>query len=63
MREAGVLPGGLKVRRMGATQQVASMAIIKKNHEMEMSLVNMLAEVAKSAPAPSGQGFVVDKRA
>jgi hypothetical protein len=49
--------------RMGATQQAASMAILKKNHEMEMSLVNMLAEVARSAPAPSGQGLVVDKRA
>ena len=49
--------------RMAGTQQAAQMAIIKKNHEMEMSLVNMVAEVAKSAPAPSGQGLVVDKRA
>ena len=53
----------LMAMRMGATQQAASMAIIKKNHEMEMSLVNMLTEVARSAPAPSGQGLVVDKRA
>jgi hypothetical protein len=49
--------------RMGATQQAASMAILKKNHEMEMALVNMVAEAAKSAPAPAGQGLVVDKRA
>ena len=48
--------------RMSATQQAASMAMIKKNHEMEMSLVNMLADVARSAPAPSGQGLVVDRR-
>ncbi len=53
----------LMAMRMGATQQAASMAIIKKNHEMEMSLVNMQTEVARSAPAPSGQGLVVDKRA
>jgi hypothetical protein len=53
----------LMAMRMGATQQAASMAIIKKNHEMEMSLVNMLTEVARSAPVPSGQGLVVDKRA
>jgi hypothetical protein len=53
----------LMAMRMGAAQQSASMAIMKKNHEMEMSLVNMVAEIAKSAPAPSGQGLVVDKRA
>ena len=49
--------------RMAGTQQAAQMDMVKKNHEMEMSLVNMIAEVAKSAPAPSGQGLVVDKRA
>jgi hypothetical protein len=53
----------LLAMRMGATQQAASMAILKKNHEMEMALVNMVAEVARSAPAPTGQGLVVDKRA
>ncbi len=53
----------LMAMRMGATQQAASMAILKKNREMEMSLVNMIADVAKSAPAPAGQGLVVDKRA
>lgn len=47
--------------RMAGTQQAAQMAIIKKNHEMEMGLVDMIAQVAKSAPA--GQGLVVDKRA
>jgi hypothetical protein len=48
--------------RMAGTQQAAQMAMVKKNHEMEMSLVNMFADVAKSAPAPAGQGLVVDKR-
>ena len=49
--------------RTAGTQQAAQIAIIKKNHEMEMGLVNMIAEVARSAPAPTGQGLVVDKRA
>lgn len=53
----------LMAMRMAGTQQAAQMAIIKKNHEMEMGLVTMLTEVARSAPAPSGQGLVVDKRA
>ena len=53
----------LLAMRMAGTQQAAQMAIIKKSHEMEMSLVNSLMEVARSAPAPSGQGLVVDTRA
>lgn len=53
----------LMAMRMAGTQQAAQMAMIRKNHEMEMSLVNMIADVAKSAPAPAGQGLVVDKRA
>ena len=53
----------LVAMRMAGTQQAAQMAMLKKSHEMEMSLVNMIAEVAKSAPAPSGQGLVVDNRA
>jgi hypothetical protein len=53
----------LLAMRKSGTQQAAQMAILKKNHDMEMALVNMVAEVAKSAPAPSGQGLVVDKRA
>ena len=53
----------LVAMRMAGTQQAAQMAMLKKNHEMEMSLVNMIAEAAKSAPAPVGQGLVVDTRA
>lgn len=53
----------LLAMRMAGTQQAAQMAIIKKNHEMEMSLATLIADVAKSAPAPAGQGLVVDKRA
>lgn len=49
--------------RMAGTQQAAQMAFLKRDHEMQMSIVNMVAEVARSAPAPAGQGLVVDKRA
>ncbi|MCB1517315.1 MAG: hypothetical protein KDJ19_06845 [Hyphomicrobiaceae bacterium] len=49
--------------RQAATQQVAQFKIIKKQHDMQMDLINMLAEVAKSAPVPSGQGTIVDKSA
>jgi hypothetical protein len=53
----------LLTMRAAGTQQAAQIAILKKSHEMEMSLINMIAEVAQSAPPPSGQGLVVDKRA
>ena len=44
------------------TQGLAEMKIMKANHDMEMSLINMLSEVALSAPEP-GTGLTVDKRA
>lgn len=44
------------------TQFSAQVAIVKKNHEMEMALVNMVDQVARSAPPP-GQGTKVDKLA
>ena len=53
----------LMAMRMAGAQQSAAMAILKKNHEMEMQLVNMVAEAVRSAPAPTGQGLVVDRRA
>jgi hypothetical protein len=49
--------------RMGATQQAAQFAMVRKNHQMQMSLVDMLDQAVRSAPAPAGQGLVVDKRA
>ncbi len=44
------------------TRFSAQVAIVKKNHEMEMALVQMVDEVARSAPPP-GQGTKVDKLA
>lgn len=44
------------------TQFSAQIAIVKQNHEMEMAAVNMVDQVARSAP-PAGQGAKVDKSA
>jgi hypothetical protein len=43
------------------TQTLAQYAIIKKQHQMEMSLIDMLAAAAKSAPPATGTGLTVDK--
>lgn len=45
--------------KQGATQQIMQFKILKKQHEMEMSLVNMIDEVARNAPPP-GQGSKLD---
>jgi hypothetical protein len=44
------------------TQGRIDIAVLKKSHEMQMDLINMLSEVARSAPPP-GQGTRVDKSA
>ena len=43
-------------------QGLVNIAVMKKSHEMQMDLINMLSEVARSAPPP-GQGTRVDKSA
>lgn len=49
--------------QQGKTQLLAQLAVIKKSHEMEMALVDMLDQATRPAPAPAGQGTFVDKRA
>jgi hypothetical protein len=44
------------------TQTLVEIALMKKSHEMQMELIDMLSEVARSAPPP-GQGARVDKSA
>lgn len=48
--------------RATQTQSLVQFAVIKKSHDMQMDLINMLSEVARSAPPP-GQGTQVDKSA
>ena len=50
----------LVAARTAATQQSVAIAIVKKNHEMQMALVQMIEETARAAPPP-GHGKVVDK--
>ena len=53
----------MTMAQMGETQSVAQILMLKKQHEMDMSLALMIDEVARSAPPPPGQGLVVDKTA
>ena len=45
------------------TRTSANIAVIRKRHEMDMALINMIDEVTSKAPAPTGQGSRVDKTA
>ncbi|MCD7061302.1 putative motility protein [Pelagibacterium xiamenense] len=47
------------------TQHTAQILMLKKQHEMQQSMIDMLAQSVEAAkpPAPSGQGTVVDKSA
>ena len=46
--------------RTAGTQNTIALAVLKKNHEMEMQLVNMVDQQVRAAPPP-GQGTKVDK--
>lgn len=56
-------PAALMVAMMSArTQQLTQIAVVKKQHDMQMDLIARLAEVARAAPPP-GTGNVVDRTA
>jgi len=46
--------------RSAGTQNTIQLAVLKKSHEMEMQLVNMVDQQVRAAP-PAGQGTKVDK--
>jgi len=60
---------GLTVQLLAMQQsggrEVAQIAVMRKQHEMEMAVANLIDEVSSKAPppAPQGTGLVVDKRA
>jgi hypothetical protein len=56
------LTSQLLAARSATTQHAVSIAVLKKSHEMEMSLIQMVDQVARAAPPP-GQGTRVDKLA
>jgi hypothetical protein len=49
--------------RQGQTQQLVQIAVLRKSHEMEMDLLQMLDTAARQAPPADGTGRVVDKTA
>lgn len=49
--------------KQAMTLHSAQIAIVKKQHEMEMSLINMLTAAVENAPRPDGTGAVVNKTA
>lgn len=51
--------------KQAGTRQLMQIAVLRKGHQMDMALVDMIDEVTSKAPAPAapGTGQVVDKRA
>ena len=56
------LATSLITARTAQTHQSVQIAVIKKAHEMQTELLDMLTQAAKPPPPP-GQGKVVDKSA
>lgn len=51
--------------RTAATRQLVQYAVLKKSHQMEAAMLQMIDEVTQNAPAPAtpGSGRIVDKQA
>jgi hypothetical protein len=49
--------------KQAQTQEIAQIKILKKKHEMQMSLIEMVSDLVRSAPAPEGHGLLVDTTA
>ncbi|MBI4923743.1 MAG: hypothetical protein HY834_18550 [Devosia nanyangense] len=53
----------LLAMKTAGTQQLAQIAVMRRAHQMDMQLIEMIDGVTSQAPAPAGQGRIVDKRA
>jgi len=51
--------------QQSGTRELAQIAVMRKQHQMDMAVVDMIDEVTSKAPPPPppGTGLVVDKRA
>jgi hypothetical protein len=50
--------------QQSGTRELAQIAVMRKQHQMDMAVVDMIDEVtSKAPPAPPGTGLAVDKRA
>ena len=56
------LTAQLAAAQSASTRHSLAIAVVKKNHALEMNLVTMLEQAVK-APAPPGQGIRLDKQA
>jgi hypothetical protein len=52
----------LATAQAASTRHAVAIAVVRKNHEMQMSLVTMLQQ-AVQPPPPPGQGVRLDKLA
>ena len=62
-RVADVRYPALAVARTISAQSSMATAMVKKGHEMDMALAQMIDQAVRNVPAPTGQGQVVDKTA
>lgn len=53
------LAANIVAATQASTRASMAMSMLKKQHEAQLSIVNMIEQVAKSAPPP-GQGTQVD---
>ena len=53
----------LLAMKQAGTQQLMQIAVMRKAHQRDQQLLDLIDEVTSKAPAPSGTGRVVDKRA
>jgi hypothetical protein len=50
--------------QQSGTRELAQIAVMRREHQMDMAVVDMIDEVAsKAPPPPPGTGLVVDKQA
>ncbi len=54
------LVAALLAARQSATRETMSLSMVRQQHLMDLSLVDMLTQAIKAAPQP-GQGNFVDK--
>jgi hypothetical protein len=55
----------LMAMQQSGGRELAQIAVMRKQHEMEMAVVALIDDVSSKAPtpAPEGMGRVVDRRA
>jgi hypothetical protein len=45
------------------TQEGVAIAVLRKSHQIDEAMLQMIDDVTRAAPAPAGQGQAIDKRA